>query len=210
MTGKIRITGGQWRGRKLSVPDLPGLRPTGDRARETLFNWLQSRIRGARCLDLFAGTGALGLEAASRGAAAVTLVEQDRELAGRLGRIAADWPGGELIEVICADALAWLPGAQGPFDLVFVDPPFAGELHLRVLEHLARPGLLDPDARVYLESPARVPSAVPEPGASGRPASSPCMLAEFEPEGDHWTAVRQKTLGEVRMQLLRAACPEPL
>jgi 16S rRNA (guanine966-N2)-methyltransferase len=88
MSGRIRIIGGQWRGRKLSVPDSAGLRPTGDRARETLFNWLQAQVPGARCLDLFAGTGALGLEALSRGAASSVFVERDRRLVeGLQGRV---------------------------------------------------------------------------------------------------------------------------
>ncbi|MGB0514957.1 MAG: RsmD family RNA methyltransferase, partial [Wenzhouxiangellaceae bacterium] len=97
MSGAVRIISGQWRGRRLRVPDLDGLRPTGDRAREVVFNWLQDRVHGTRCLDLFAGTGALGLEAASRGASRVTLIERDRRLAEALRRLASEWPGSEVL-----------------------------------------------------------------------------------------------------------------
>jgi len=180
------------------VPERPGLRPSGDRGRETLFNWLAPRILNSRCLDLFAGTGALGLEAASRGAASVTLVERDRGLCRALEQIAADWPGGEALDVVCADAVAWLAAAEGPWDLVFVDPPFDAGLYGRVLDALARPGLLAEGARVYVESPARTPA--PVGATTPEPASSPCMLAGLEPPA--WRIERDKRVGEVRMQLL--------
>lgn len=186
-TGKVRIIAGRWRGRRLAVPHEPGLRPTGDRARETLFNWLQGNVPGARCLDLFAGSGALGLEAASRGAASVTLVERNRELAGALQSIAGQWPGGEVLKVVHADALQWLQDAGGPWDLVFVDPPFDAGLHAQVLTSLQRPGLLPEAARVYLESDARGPR---EPGNA-------------------WRILREKRLGEVRMQLLAPVRDNP-
>lgn len=191
MTGKVRIIGGQWRGRKLEVPELPGLRPSGDRSRETLFNWLQDRLHGARCLDLFAGTGALGLEAASRGAASVCLVERDRRLCEALRRIARDWPGGERLDVVQADTPAWLKTATGPFDLVFLDPPFDSGLHRQVLAALSRPGLLASDARVYVESDAR--SEAP---------SVADTEAEAVGSAGPWQVLREKRLGEVRMQLL--------
>lgn len=195
MTGKVRIIGGQWRGRKLTVPVRPGLRPSSDRGRETLFNWLQQRIHGARCLDLFAGTGALGLEAASRGAAAVTLIERDRGLCAALRAIARDWPGGERLEVVQADVLGWLRTGLGPFDLVFVDPPFAAGLHLPALAALTRPGLLAPGAWVYVESNARSTAPVGDGTPNeGRPA---------EATGG-WSLLRQKQIGAVRMQLLAA------
>ncbi|MDX1625379.1 MAG: 16S rRNA (guanine(966)-N(2))-methyltransferase RsmD [Wenzhouxiangellaceae bacterium] len=183
MTGRIRIIGGQWRGRKLDVPDRPGLRPTGDRARETLFNWLQAEVPAAHCLDLFAGTGALGLEAASRGAARVVLVERDRALAAALKAVAGGWPGGDAIEVVQADARAWLERAEGPWDLAFVDPPFEAGLHAATLGALEREGLLSQDAVVYVESAARDAPPLPE-GWERR-----------------WTLRRDKSLGEVRMQL---------
>lgn len=186
MTGTIRIIGGRWRGRRLAVPDRPGLRPTGDRARETLFNWLADRVAGATALDLFAGTGALGLEAASRGAARVVLVERDPALVARLESVRADWPGGETLEVVRADAPSWLAGATGPFDLVFIDPPFEAQLHDRTLAALGRAGLLARDARVYVESPARAPAPV-----SGTDSG--------------WHVARDKRVGDVRMQLLARA-----
>ena len=183
MKGRLRIIGGRWRGRTLRVPDRPGLRPSGDRAREVLFNWLQGRTAGASSLDLFAGTGALGLESASRGAARAVLVERDRELASALDRVRDEWPEADGVEVVRADALRWLETADGPVDLVFVDPPFGDRLHARVLEALLRPGLLAPDARVYVESPAREPAPVTESHA-------------------HWSVLRDKRVGDVRMQLL--------
>jgi 16S rRNA (guanine966-N2)-methyltransferase len=160
--GNVRIIGGRWRGSKLPVADIPGLRPTSDRVRETLFNWLQPVIPGARVLDLFAGTGALGLEAASRGAATVVLVERDTGLAASLRATAArlSGPGDpNRVEVACADALFWLGRAPDTrFDLVFVDPPFAAGLWLPALAALG-PWLAD-DAWVYVESPRDGPPAI--------------------------------------------------
>lgn len=161
--GTVRIIGGDWRGTKLPVADLDGLRPTADRVRETLFNWLQPMLPGARVLDLFAGTGALGLEAVSRGAREAVLVERDPALAAALRAIAAKLPGGERIRVAHDDALAWLRRAPEPFDLAFVDPPFAAGLWAPVLVAL-EPHLAD-DAWLYVESPA---DAVPDPGAGWR------------------------------------------
>ncbi|RFF33127.1 16S rRNA (guanine(966)-N(2))-methyltransferase RsmD [Wenzhouxiangella sediminis] len=181
MSGRIRIIGGQWRGRKLAVPYAPGLRPTGDRARETLFNWLQAQVPGARCLDLFAGTGALGLEALSRGAASSVFVERDRRLAGRLREIAGDWPGGDRMEVVQGDVLRWLGTDERSFDLVFIDPPFSDSLQGRVLEALVDGGHLASGARVYVEQDARDP--------------------EIDP-GERYELLRSKTLGEVRLTLL--------
>lgn len=149
--GVIRIIGGDWRGTKLSVPDRDGLRPTADRVRETLFNWLQPMLPGARALDLFAGTGALGLEAVSRGAREAVLVERDPALAEELRRIAAKLPGGDKVQVVRTDALAWLQTAPGGFDLVFVDPPFAGDLWRTSLAALD--GCCADDAWLYVESP---------------------------------------------------------
>ncbi len=159
MKGKLRIIAGRWRGRKLLVPDRPGLRPTGDRARETLFNWLGPRIIGARVLDLFAGTGALGLEAASRGASRVVMVEQDRVAVESLRAGPLTWPGAEGVEVVHANALSWLAGADGPFDLVLLDPPFdSGLLQPALTAVLARPGLLVAGAELYVETAANEPT----------------------------------------------------
>jgi len=106
--GKVRIIGGQWRGRRLPVLVQPGLRPTGDRVRETLFNWLAPHLPGARCLDLFAGTGALGLEAASRGAGEVVLVEKNPACVHHLRTLCATLPAPPPLQIIHADALRWL------------------------------------------------------------------------------------------------------
>ncbi|MDT8409782.1 MAG: 16S rRNA (guanine(966)-N(2))-methyltransferase RsmD [Wenzhouxiangellaceae bacterium] len=206
MTGKVRIISGRWRGRKLAVPDLPGLRPSGDRAREVLFNWLQPRLHGSRCLDLFAGTGTLGLEAASRGAASVTLVERDRQLVEALRTVANQWPGGDTLRIVLADALGWLEQAGGPFDLVFVDPPFGAGLYTATLERLAGPGLLADDALVYVESAAQSPAPWAEPVKPIESASSPCMLQDFESTpSQNWRCEREKRVGEVRLQLLSRA-----
>ena len=154
--GQVRIIAGRWRGSKLPVADRPGLRPSSDRVRETLFNWLQPVLGGARVLDLFAGSGALGFEAASRGAGDTVLVEKDAALAGSLRESAARL-GATALRVECADALAWLgrPPAT-PFDLVFLDPQFEAGLWAAAIERLAP--WLAADARVYVESPAdRVP-----------------------------------------------------
>src|SRR5690606_3705719 len=122
---QLRIIGGQWRGRKLRFPDVEGLRPTGDRIRETLFNWLAPELPGARCLDLFAGSGSLGLEALSRGAAASWMLERDAHAAGclreNLQLLAAD---GGVVQHL--DSLTHLRqgNAEQPFDVIFIDPPF--------------------------------------------------------------------------------------
>lgn len=152
--GRLRIIGGTWRGRRLPVPDLPGLRPTPDRVRETLFNWLAAEVPGSRCLDLFAGTGALGLEAASRGADMVTLVERAGAAVAHLRR-SVELLGASRVTVVQADARAWLRRAAGagapPFDIAFLDPPYDRGLLRPTLEALAAAGCLAPDARVYLE-----------------------------------------------------------
>lgn len=150
---EVRIVGGQWKRSKLPVADRPGLRPTPDRVRETLFNWLGQDLAGWRVLDAFAGSGALGFEAASRGAAHVLLIERDRELARSLqaskARLHAD-----MLEVLCTDALAWMAAAApAQFDLVLLDPPF-GEAAL-FAPALAQAGRLAAAGRwVYLEAPA--------------------------------------------------------
>lgn len=160
--GNVRIVGGRWRGSKLPVPDLPGLRPTSDRVRETLFNWLLPRLAGARVLDLFAGSGALGLEAVSRGAAQAVLVERDPALAQSLRQTVARLSGQAQVQVVTADALAWLSAGDGAvFDLAFLDPPFAAGLWEAALHAL--PPRLAPAAWVYLESPQDVvPPAPPD------------------------------------------------
>ena len=151
--GSVRIIAGQWRGTRLPVPDRPGLRPTSDRVRETLFNWLQPVLPGARVLDLFAGSGALGLEAASRGAAHAQLVEAEPSLAQALAGTAARLDPQRRVAVHQGDALAFLRAHAGaPFDIAFVDPPFAAGLWPAVLELL--PARLAAQAWLYVESPA--------------------------------------------------------
>lgn len=162
-TGTVRIVGGHWRGTKLPVADRDGLRPTSDRVRETLFNWLQPMLPGARVLDLFAGTGALGLEAVSRGARAAVLVERDPALAASLREVVARLPDGDRAQVANDDALAWLSRSDARFDLAFVDPPFAAGLWAPVLAAL--PDRLADDAWLYVESPA---DATPDPGTGWR------------------------------------------
>ena len=180
--GTVRIIGGRWRGRRLPVANLPGLRPSGDRSRETLFNWLQAHIRGARCVDLFAGTGVLGLEAASRGAERVVLVEQAARAARAIQESVGALNDGAEISVVRGDALRWLESCEAAsIDIAFVDPPFGSGLAARALERLAVNGCLAPGGLVYLETPHDAP-------------------AEISPD---WRVVRDKRLGEVRMQLLK-------
>jgi 16S rRNA (guanine966-N2)-methyltransferase len=150
---KVRIIAGRLRGSKLEVVDRPGLRPTPDRVRETLFNWLAPRIEGARCLDLYAGSGALGIEAISRGAARAVLVERDPDVAARL-RAAVTRLGVSGAEVVVADARAYLAGPPVPMDVVFVDPPFEADLWADALARLEAGGWLAPGARVHVEAPA--------------------------------------------------------
>ena len=151
MAGKVRIIAGSWRGRKLQVSSLPGLRPSGDRARETLFNWLGPSIQTCRCLDLFAGTGVLGLEAISRGARSAVLIDSSRQALAAIDQQTASWPGRERIELVNADALRWLPRRNQSFHLVFIDPPHGQGLQMPALRHLAEHGLLAADARVCVE-----------------------------------------------------------
>lgn len=176
--GRVRIIGGSLRGSRLDVPERPGLRPTADRVRETLFNWLQPVLPGARCLDAFAGSGALALEAASRGAASVVALERDPALATAL-RAAVVRLKASAVDVQVADALAWL--ARTPerrFDVVFLDPPFAGQLWDAALAAVVP--WLAPGARVYVESAPEAALAVPD-----------------------WELLREGTTREVRYALYR-------
>jgi len=160
--GQVRIIGGKWRNTKLPVPLSPGLRPSSDRVRETLFNWLMPRLGGARVLDLFAGSGALGLEAVSRGAAQATLVERDAALSRQLRESVAKLGAQEQIAVVQADALQWLRQPAGALaDIVFIDPPFADGLWEAVIAGL--PSHLAADAWLYVESPADQAPKLPAP-----------------------------------------------
>ena len=147
---EVRIIGGQWKRSKLPVADRPGLRPTPDRVRETLFNWLGADLDGWRCLDAFAGSGALGFEAASRGASEVVLLERDRALAASLNR-SRERLKASTLRVECADALGWMAAcAPQRFEVVFIDPPFDDQLFTLALAAAAR--LAVPDGFVYLEA----------------------------------------------------------
>lgn len=183
--GEVRIIGGRLRGSKLPVADCPGLRPTSDRVRETLFNWLQPVLPGARVLDLFAGTGALGFEAASRGAAGVLLVERDAGLAASLRHSAARLKA-DGVEVLCADALGFLAQPDGRrFDLVFLDPPFAEGLWQAAADRLGP--WLAPRAFVYCEA---------------------ALAAAFRPPAG-WTLHRSGSTREVRYTLFRVESGQP-
>lgn len=175
----LRIIGGRHRGRKLPVADVDGLRPTGDRVRETLFNWLAPWLPGARCLDLFAGTGALGLEAVSRGAGYVELWERHPEAARTIGE-SLRMLGATEARLQRDDTLAALQKPPAvPFDVVFLDPPFADNLWQPCLERLTP--WLSPEAWVYIESPPQARYQVPQ----------------------NWQLYRQKKAGRVCYALFR-------
>ena len=191
MTGKLRIIAGQWRGRRIPVLDRPGLRPSGDRVRETLFNWLGPRVVGRRVLDLYAGTGALGLEAVSRGASSALLVERDGELVRAVKKLIADWPEQARVSVVEADVGQWIhqPGLE-PFDLIFLDPPFDQPVAAELVSQLQAGGALAPGALLYVE-------AVPE--LSGAPLA--------EALGSGFDLVKHKVIGRVGLSLLASRAP---
>jgi 16S rRNA (guanine966-N2)-methyltransferase len=182
-SNQVRIIAGQWRGRKLSFPDAQGLRPTPDRVRETLFNWLAPLVPGSRCLDLFAGSGALGFEAASRGAAGVVMVDHNPDIVRTLRRnqqlLRAD-----AIEIVQQEAEIYLAGRRSEqFDLVFLDPPFQDSSILEnSIRRLAGSGRLKADARIYLEMQAKSPE----------PSVPAC-----------WAVEKQKMAGQVAYRLYR-------
>lgn len=147
-SGTLRIIGGDWRGRRLEFPSSPNLRPTGDRIRETLFNWLAAEISGSRCLDLFAGSGALGLEALSRGARHCTFLETSSAAIEGINAHLSLLNAVDRGRVINTNALSW---REDPFDIVFVDPPFSDNLAIDSLKHLINNQLLTDSALVYLE-----------------------------------------------------------
>jgi 16S rRNA (guanine(966)-N(2))-methyltransferase RsmD len=151
--GEVRIIGGQWKRSKLPVPDLPGLRPTSDRVRETLFNWLGQTLDGWRVLDAFAGSGALGFEAASRGAAAVVMVEREAVLVDGL-RATQKRLQATAITIQRANALNWMTACADRFDLIFLDPPFADDLFDRALAAAVK--LLAEGGAIYIESPHEI------------------------------------------------------
>jgi 16S rRNA (guanine(966)-N(2))-methyltransferase RsmD len=173
--GKIRIIGGEHRGRRLAVADRADLRPTPDRVRETLFNWLGQTLTGLVCLDLFAGSGALGFEAASRGAKRVVMVEADRTVFAVLERMRAALRAAR-VEIVHVDAFEYLARSEERFDVVFLDPPFRQNALPALLERL--PEHLAPGARVYVES------------------AEPIVPAAL------WRELRRSRAGQVSYQLL--------
>jgi 16S rRNA (guanine966-N2)-methyltransferase len=177
----LRIIGGIWRGRRLNFPESAMLRPTPDRVRETLFNWLQPWIAGAHCLDLFAGSGALGLEALSRGAAQVVLLEQDAAVVQAL-RDNLDKLQAQAADLIHTDAVRYLQGPARPFDIVFLDPPFQSDLLKRCFDLLEKQRWIKPGGLVYIENPKTVSELA-------LPAS--------------WQLTRSKSAGQVGYHLAR-------
>lgn len=177
----LRIIAGQWRGRKIHFPAVTDLRPTPDRVRETLFNWLMPVIEGARCLDLFAGSGVLGLEALSRGAAEVVFVDRERKVTTYLKDTLAMLQTRQG-QVVQADAMQYLAGQASPFDLVFLDPPYRANLHAACAAVLETSGWLKSQAWIYLEQASDLP-----------PESLP----------GNWHVHREKTAGQVRYCLYR-------
>lgn len=185
-SGRLRIVAGKWRSRLLDIADVPGLRPTRDSIRETLFNWLAPTLDGSRCLDLFAGTGALGLEALSRGAREVVFVEKSRRAAATLRANVAllEAEGATVVE---ADAFEFVarPGS-GPFDIVFLDPPFAADRLDDLCRLLDKAGFVAGGGCVYLEDDRGRPEVELPPG---------------------WRYDKVKTAGNVRYALARVDEP---
>jgi 16S rRNA (guanine966-N2)-methyltransferase len=185
MRNKIRIIGGQWRSRQLPFQDSPGLRPTPARVRETLFNWLQHDIMGSRCLDLYAGSGALGVEAASRGAKHVIQVEQNPKICRQLQANAQLLKASQL-RIIQQDVFRYLAtGEQHAFDIVFLDPPFKQNLAIQTCQWLDNKGWLKEDAHIYLEVEKGLP------------------LTDLP---TNWQVLRQKSAGEVDYYLFAHRC----
>ncbi len=182
--GRLRIVAGKWRSRLLLIANVPGLRPTSERIRETLFNWLTPTIHGARCLDLFAGTGALGLEALSRGAAEATFVENSPIAAATLRDNIEALDAALAADVCQMDACDYLQSAtRGEFDIVFVDPPFAADMHEDLCRLLAEARVLSDNAWIYLEEGRAKPAAA-------------------LPRG--WQRMKTKNAGNVRYSLVKA------
>lgn len=179
---RIRLIAGNWRGRKITFAPVPGLRPTPDRVRETLFNWLNPVIREAHCLDLFAGSGALGLEAASRGAAEVVLVDSDPDVTRTLQEQVQLLDAGQ-VRVIHADGSLYLRGQGQAFDVVFLDPPYADDLLPACIRQLEAGGWLADEAWIYIEAERSRELVLP----------------------DNWQIYRSKSAGQVGYHLARRA-----
>jgi 16S rRNA (guanine966-N2)-methyltransferase len=186
MSNQLRIIGGRWRGRKLSFPNIEGLRPTPDRVRETVFNWLQMDIGGAHCLDLFAGSGALGFEAASRGAATVTLVDNNsqavKQLKDNVQLLKAE---GCIVEN--KSAQQFIANQSKQYDIVFIDPPYQADVWEDVANQLVKAHLLMDNAFIYIECPSK--------------GDLPALPKQ-------WHLIKDKKAGEVRYCLFRHCAEE--
>ncbi len=183
MQNKLKIIGGEWRSRVISFDDLPDLRPTPQRVRETLFNWLQPYILGSHCLDLFSGSGALGFEAASRGANQVTQVENHPKAVAKL-KANAEMLHTTRLTVVQMDVLNYLTGAAHPHDIIFLDPPFASNCAETVCRLLEEHDWLKPEGLCYIETPATR------------------QLAELP---NNWNILKHKTAGDVGYFLCQRA-----
>lgn len=179
--GQIRIIGGEWRGRKLKVPDVPHLRPTPDRVRETIFNWLSPVIVGAHCLDAFAGSGALGFEALSRGASHVVMVDDSHEVMKILHEEAQILKTEKKLEIYRAKVPTQLKKPAKPWDIVFLDPPYQQDLLLPTCHFLENEGFLAKNAYIYLEA-------------------KNTLQAEDLPA--NWKIIKSKTAGQVAYHLI--------
>jgi 16S rRNA (guanine966-N2)-methyltransferase len=177
----LRIIGGEWRGRKIHFPPVQAIRPTPDRVRETVFNWLQGVTPGSRCLDLYAGSGALGLEALSRGAREVVFVDVEPAVVRHIGDTLRSL-GCDRGRVVRADATGYLGQPATPFDVIFLDPPFAAPVLPGICQRIDAGGWLKEGGLVYIESPA----------AAGEPELPP-----------GWTLLKSKRAGEVGYHLAR-------
>lgn len=175
-SSQLRIIGGRWRGRKLTFPNVEGLRPTPDRVRETVFNWLQTDIGGARCLDLFAGSGALGFEAASRGAELVTLVESNTQAARQL-KNNSQLLTSDQCQIINKTAQQFIASNSKQYDIVFIDPPYQADLWSEIAKQLVNKSVLVDNALIYIECPSKVD------------------LPELPKQ---WQLIKDKKAGEVR------------
>ena len=181
--GQCRIIAGKWRGRKLAVADIEGLRPTPDRVRETVFNWLQATVGGARCVDLFAGSGALGFEAASRGAKSVVLVESNTQ-ATTILRDNITAMSAEQCQVENKTAQQFIAQTTQQYDLVFIDPPYQSDLWTEITQQLVTSNVLADNAIIYLECPSK---------------------GELPRVPESWTVLKDKTAGDVRYCLFEVS-----
>lgn len=200
MKNKLRIIGGDWRSRQLSFVDVPGLRPTPARVRETLFNWLQYDIVGKQCLDLYAGSGALGFEAASRGAKSVIQVENNSQACRCLKDNALVLSAADRVTVVQTDVFRYLAGDAQAFDLVFLDPPFGLNLVVQTCKQLEAYGWLAKHAKIYVETERHFDFSR---GAS-MPRSCAMQIgnpADLSGMPENWRQLKSKSAGEVGYHL---------